>query len=566
MARSLIFDRQRCLACRSCELACAVIHSRSRRLDEAIGEEPRPRRRVSIVRSGAGLEALACEQCGEPLCVFSCKSGALRRLPDSGHVVLDEERCLGCLMCLMVCPYGIRPDPARDQVTRCDVCQELDVPVCVTACPTHALRSHEEPSHPVHTDFLGHLVVVGSSAAGVAACEAAREHAPGCAITVVTADEGPEYSRPLLAYALAGRLDTSALRWRPERYLEEQIGATVVRGTSAVGLDSTRRALILGNGQEMAFDRLVIAAGARSSNVSLPGATLSGVFGLRDLADVTGMDRLMTPGRRAVVLGGGNVGLQACEALVERGLHVTLVVTSAYPLSQMVDEAAGHRVGALFERHGVAVRTRRNVAEMIGPQEVEAVRFDNGEVVPADLVVVGKGIEPDLAWLNGSGVAVRRGIVVDSCSRTNVPDVFAAGDCAEAIDPVGGRSQISGIWPVAYEMGRAAGSAAVGIERPTRGALRMNASRFFGESVISIGEVVPDRLAGAWEHVLVDRDDSYRKLVFRDRRLVGAVLYGDVSGAGVYYRLYRESVDLGDVPPEDLEQVQLDLVLGVVRS
>jgi len=94
----------------------------------------------------------------------------------------------------------------------------------------------------------------------------------------------------------------------------------------------------------------------------------------------------------------------------------------------------------------------------------------------------------------------------------------------------------------------------------------MNASRFFGESVISIGEVVPDRLVGAWEHVLVDRDDSYRKLVFRDRRLVGAVLYGDVSGAGVYYRLYRESVDLGDVPPEDLEQVQLDLVLGVVRS
>jgi NAD(P)H-nitrite reductase large subunit len=266
------------------------------------------------------------------------------------------------------------------------------------------------------------------------------------------------------------------------------------------------------------------------------------------------------------VLGGGNVGLQACEALVERGLHVTLVVTSTYLLSQMVDEAAGRRVGALFERHGVAVRTRRNVVEIVGRQEVEAVRLDNGEVVPADLVIVGKGIEPDLAWLNGSGVAVRRGVVVDSCGRTNLPDVFAAGDCAEAVDPVGGRSQISGIWPVAYEMGRAAGSTAVGVERSMQGALRMNASRFFGESMISIGEAVPDRLAGASGHVLVDRDDCYRKLVFRDRRLVGAVLYGDVSGAGVYYRLYRESIDLGDVPPEDLEEVQLDLVLGVVRA
>ena len=223
MDRSLIFDRQRCLACRSCELACAVLHSRSHRLDEAIGEEPRPRRRVSIVRSGHGVEALRCEQCDEPLCVFSCKSGALHRVPATGRVVLDEERCLGCLMCLMVCPYGIRPDPARDQVTRCDVCQDLDVPACVTACPTRALHSHEESPDPVRSDFQGHVVVVGSSAAAVAACEAARERAPGASITVVTADKGAEYSRPLLAYALAGRLDPAALQWRPERYLEEEI-------------------------------------------------------------------------------------------------------------------------------------------------------------------------------------------------------------------------------------------------------------------------------------------------------------------------------------------------------
>jgi NAD(P)H-nitrite reductase large subunit/Pyruvate/2-oxoacid:ferredoxin oxidoreductase delta subunit len=521
---------------------------------------------VSIVRSGAGLEALRCEQCDEPLCVFACKSGALHRMPDEGRVVLDEERCLGCLMCLMVCPYGIRPDPVRDQVIRCDVCQDLDVPACVTACPTHALQAQEEPSHRVHTDFDGHVVVVGSSAAGIAACEAAREHAPRCAITVVTADEGPEYSRPLLAYALAGRLDTALLRWRPDRYLEDGIKATVVRGVRAVGLDGTRRALILSNGQEVAFDRLVIAAGARSARVSIPGATLSGVFGLRDLDDLERLNRLTKPGRRAVVLGGGNVGLQVCEALVHRESHVTLVVRSPYLLSQMVDEAVGRRVGDLFERYGVAVRTERDVVEMTGTQQVETVRLDNGEVLPADLVVVGKGIEPDLAWLKGSGVAFRRGVVVDSCNRTNMPGVFAAGDCAEAVDPVSGRSQVSGIWPVAYEMGRAAGSTAVGVERSTQGALRMNASRFFGESIISIGEVVPERLAGASGHVLVDRDGSYRKLVYRDRRLVGALLYGDVSGAGVYYRLYRESVDLGAVPPEELERVQLELALGVVRA
>jgi len=552
MARALVFDGERCLACRSCELACAVVHSRSRRLDEAIVEEPRPRRRVSVVRGVNGVDALRCEQCDEPLCVFACKSGALHRVPADGRVVLDEERCVGCLMCLMVCPYGIRPDPARDLVTRCDVCAGLDVPACVNACPTHALQARDETVARAHTDFDGHVVIVGSSAAGVAACEAAREHAPGCAITVVTADQGPEYSRPLLAYALAGRVDASLLQWRPERYLEHELGATVVRGVRAVGLDITRRTLTLSNGQEIGFDRLVIAAGARSARVNVPGATLEGVFGLRDLEDLEAIDRAAMAGRRAVVVGGGNVGLQVSEALVDRKLSVTLVVKSAYPLSQMVDEETGRRVGDLFARHGVTVRTGRDVVEMVGREQVEQVRLDSGELLPADIVIVGKGVAPDLEWLKGSGVQLRRGVVVDACARTNVPGVFAAGDCAESVDPVSRRSEISAIWPVAYEMGRAAGSTAVGVEQSTPGALRMNASRFFGVSIISIGETVPERLAGASVHSLVNDGSRYRKLVYRDGRLVGAVLYGDVSGAGTYYRLYREAIDVRDGALEEL--------------
>jgi nitrite reductase (NADH) large subunit len=566
MLRTLVFDRDSCLACRSCELACAVIHSRTQHLDQAIGEDPRPRRRVSIVRTEDGIEALRCEQCGEPLCLFSCKSGALHWVPGEDRIALDEERCLGCLMCAMVCAYGIRPDPARDRVARCDVCDDLETAACVAACPTHALQQSDADRAGARSAFDGHLVVVGSSAAGMAACEAAREHAPACRITLVTQDAALEYSRPLLAYALAGRLDRANLRWRSADHVEGRLGATVLRGVRASGLDAARHALQLGDGREIAFDRLVIATGARATVPRIPGVGLAGVHVLRDLDDLDALDRLARPGGRAVVVGGGNVGLQACEALAERSMHVTVVVRSPYLLSQMADEAVGRRVGDLFARSGVDVRTGRDVAEILGDDRVERLRLDDGGLLPADLVIVGKGIEPNVAWLDGSGVEIRRGVVADCSGRTNVPDVFAAGDCAEMPDPVSGRFVVSGIWPVAYEMGRVAASTAVGIEQATRGALKMNASRFFGTSLISIGEVWPERLAGASAHVLADGADSYRKVIYRDGRLVGALLYGDITGAGVYYRLYREGVDVGDVAPEDLTGVHLGLAIGAIRS
>ncbi len=198
--------------------------------------------------------------------------------------------------------------------------------------------------------------------------------------------------------------------------------------------------LLLDDGTELAFDRLVLATGARGAMLSIPGADLAGVCALRNLEDLETIDRLAAPGRRAVVLGGGNVGLQACEALLARGMNVTVVVASPHLLSQMVDAEAGRRVAELFVRHGLDVRTGRDAVEILGDGRVEAVRLDDGELIGADLVVVGKGIKPNVEWLRGSGIRIGRGIVVDLCGRTSVPGIFAAGDCAEVIDPLTGRS------------------------------------------------------------------------------------------------------------------------------
>lgn len=562
MRALLVFNPDRCLACRNCELACSVIHSHSRRLETAIIEELLPRRRLTIAAREKGIEALRCEQCLEPLCAFSCKSGALRRDPESGRILLDESRCLGCFMCLMVCPFGIRPDPAADRVVRCDLCRDLDTPACVTVCPTGALGTQSAPVQRAQGGFKGRVVVVGSSAAGIAACEAAREHAPDCSITLVTAEAFPQYSRPLLPYALAGRIGRQELTWRADDYLANELRVRVLPALRATGLMSQAGPLVLEKGVELAFDKLILATGARGVMLSIPGAELAGVFSFRDLDDLEGIHRLIAPGRPAVVLGGGNIGLQACEALLSRGMNVTVVVTSPHLLSQMVDAEAGGRVARLFMAHGVKVRTGRDATEIVGHERVEAVRLDDGELIGADLVVVGKGIRPNVEWLQGSGIRIGRGIVVDLCGRTSVPGIFAAGDCAEVTDPLTDRSTISGIWPIAYEMGRAAGSTAVGAERASRGALRMNASRFFGEPIISIGEVSPERLEGGSAQILVNREGIYRKLVYYRGRLAGALLYGDISGAGVLYRLYRDGVDVGDRIAAALEERNVEWVLA----
>jgi NADPH-dependent 2,4-dienoyl-CoA reductase/sulfur reductase-like enzyme/ferredoxin len=555
--RRLTFDRERCLACRACELACAVAHSASGTLIGALGEAVPPKRRVFLDAVGGQLRALRCKQCREPLCVFSCKSGALHRDPATGRTVFDEDLCVGCWMCVMVCPDGVRPDLDRHQAVRCDVCADREVPACVAACPTATLRVEiDERPRPV-SDFAEHLVVVGSSAAGVAACEAAREVAPAASITLVTADTESSYSRPMLAYLLSRKIDREDVHWRAQTYLEEQLGVQLRMGVCASGLSAADSRLHLSDGSTLHYDRLIIATGARGMRVEIPGAELPGVYTLRDIGDLDAIQRCAGPGGRAVVLGGGNVGLQVCEALLDLGMQVAVVVRSPHLLSQMVDAGAGERTGRLFELHGLVLRTGRDAVEILGPDRVRGVRLDDGETLEAGLVVVGKGIQPNVEWLEGSGVYVGRGVRVDAQCRSNVPDVFAAGDCAESEDPLTGAYSVSGIWPVAYEMGRTAGRVATGVERIHPGPLRMNASKFFGVPIVSIGEVRSERLRNAREWILADDEDDYRKLVFHDGRLAGAVLFGDISGAGMFYRLYREGRDLRDLTEQGPDEVRL---------
>jgi len=267
---------------------------------------------------------------------------------------------------------------------------------------------------------------VGSSAAGIAACEAARERAPSSRITLVTADQEPRYSRPLLAYALAGRVARDAIDWRAAEFLERTLGVEVLAGVRATALRAATRTLVLSDGRGIPYDALVIATGARGQRLSVPGADLPGVFTLRDLEDLRGIEEFGRPGRPAVVVGGGNVGLQAAEALLERGSRspwCSARRTCCRRWSTPRQAAASVR-SSLSMSFGSA---ESGPGGDSGPGSRDRGQARRRELIEADLVVVGKGILPNVEWLAGSGVEVGRGVRVDRSGRTNVPGVFAAG-------------------------------------------------------------------------------------------------------------------------------------------
>jgi nitrite reductase (NADH) large subunit len=296
-------------------------------------------------------------------------------------------------------------------------------------------------------------VIIGASAAGSSAAETLRRHAPKAQITVVS-DEKITYSKPLLSYYLAGHLGEEQLFFRApdfyERYGIQRIHAR------AVGLRPEKSTVELSDGQNLQYDKLLLATGAAPRFPKIEGIRREGVFGLRKLEDAQGILARLPSTKRAVVLGGGLVGLKAAAALKERGLSVTVLVDSPHVLSQMLDESSARIFEKIFEQNGVTIYTKAKPVAVLGTQHIEGVQLASGEVVECDVVVVGKGVDPRLELLEGTPIRKDYGVLVDDYLRTSVENIYAAGDVAQARDVLRGEPWINALWPCAVEQGRVA--------------------------------------------------------------------------------------------------------------
>ncbi len=381
-------------------------------------------------------------------------------------------------------------------------------------------------------------VVVGCSAAGLHAAAAIREVDPDGDLTLLTREPDGHYSRPMLTWFLAGQRSEEDLLFAGAGHLE-RLGARLLTGHRVVRIDPDARELHCADGTTLSWDRLLLANGGVPRQPDVPGLDLAGVFHLRTLADAQGLREWAAHTDTCVSLGGGLVSIKAAEALRARGVReVVLVIGSDRVMSQALDAGGAARGRRRLGAPGVRVRTGASAAARLpappAPARVGAVELACGERLPAQAVLIGKGVSPDLSLCAGAGIDTDWGVLVDERMRTSVPDVWAAGDLAQAADLVHGERRTNALWPLAAGQGRVAGSNMAGRPATYPGWFSMNSLVVFGLPVVSMGLVKPGDVGEAREETFSHpAREVYRRLVLRDGRLLGAVVVGGSDSSGL---------------------------------
>lgn len=391
-------------------------------------------------------------------------------------------------------------------------------------------------------------VIIGNGIAGVCAAEAIRRQDTAAEITMIGDETFTPYSRPMISYVLEGSQPHGKLPVRPESfYTDGRI--TALLGQRVSGIDANQRRVVLGDGTAVGFDRLLIASGADPRPLRVDGVTLKHVFYMRTEAHAREQVQALTGARRALVLGGGLVGFKAAYGLLRRGLEVTMLISSGYPLSLQVDPVAGKMILDEMTRHGLTVETGVSVTAFEGDGAVRAAITDAGGRLPCDLVIIGKGVYPARSFIPTDQIKTDLGVVVDENLQTSASGIYAAGDVAETIDIARGVRWVNALWPEAAAQGRVAGLNMAGRQVAYPGSLSRNVMRVFNLDVLTVGIATPE--AGEGCHMAHSGGPGYgyyRRLVFRDDRLVGAVLINRIEQGGVLRALIENRVPIRLAP------------------
>ena len=274
---------------------------------------------------------------------------------------------------------------------------------------------------------------------------------------------------------------------------------------------------------------------------------MKGVFTFNKLDDARAIDEFLSQYRRevkAVVIGGGLIGVSVTEALVKRGIEVTIVEMKERILNTILDEEASALVATTLEKAGVGIVTGHTVARINSylPSEATGVSLDDSRPLPCEVVIIAIGLQPRLELVSGSGIKTNRGIVVDRYMSTSSPDVYACGDVAEAYDFVYGENKLTPIWPGAYIGGRLAGFNMAGIPTEYAGGTAMNSLKYFGLDVVSAGMVTPPD--DSYQVLSEKYENVYRKVVLKDGLVVGMVFIGDIEKSGIVFGLMKDKVNV----------------------
>ena len=385
-------------------------------------------------------------------------------------------------------------------------------------------------------------LIVGNSAGGIGAAEAIRQVDKEGVITIISEEPYPVYSRPLISKYLATERTFDAILFRPLGFYEQN-SITFLPGKKVKHLELENRTAWLEDNEQIAWNKLLLAVGGKPIFPKMKGSDKRGVFTFTNLDDAKAVDRFLSNARKAVVIGGGLIGISVTEALVKRGVDVTVVEMKERILNTILDRQASLMAEEVLARAGVEIIAGDTVIDINGKERVEGVVLDNGEAVPCDLVLVAIGVSPRPELALDAKLRVNRGIVVDHHMATSHPDIYACGDAAEAYDFVYEDNRLTPIWPNAYIGGRIAGFNMAGIPTKYPGGTAMNSLNYFGFDIASAGMPVAPN-GGGYEIISKQGGGTYQKIILKDNLIVGMISVGDIEKSGIIFGLMRDKVDV----------------------
>jgi NAD(P)H-nitrite reductase large subunit len=392
---------------------------------------------------------------------------------------------------------------------------------------------------------MKHLII-GNGPAGLVAAETLRRADPAAEIVLVGDEDAPPYSRMAIPYLLTGSIKEEGTYLRHDAGHYERLGIRMVQAR-AEKVDAKARSVALSNGEKFAYDRLLIATGSHPLRPKVPGIDGPNVHPCWTLADARQIAAKAKPGARVVQLGAGFIGCIILQALAERGVKLTVVEMGDRMVPRMMTATAGRLIRQWVEKKGVKVHVNAKVEAISGDAKAMNVKLSNGQTLECDMLISAAGVRPNIAFLEGSGVKVGDGILVDERMQTSVPGIYAAGDVTEAAGFHSGRPELNAIQPNAADQARIAALNMLGGNTATQGSLAINVLDTLGLVSTSFGQWWGAGKDEGGEGVeLVDEANCrYLSLQFQEDVLIGATSIGWTDHVGALRGLIQGRVSLG---------------------
>lgn len=394
-------------------------------------------------------------------------------------------------------------------------------------------------------------VIIGGSAAGIGAVEAIREVDLVGTLTVISDETVPQYSRPMISEYVSREATLDTMKYRGNQFWNDN-SVQALTGRTATKIDFAKKQVELDSGEKIDYEKLLIATGGKPFVPRMEGGEKDGVFTFTELSSAKGIEAKLKKSKSAVVIGGGLIGVSASEALVKRGIKVTLVELKNDILNLILDKTASEIAENVLTEAGVTVITGQSVQRILGRNDNETsvggVVITNGKKIPCDLVVVAIGVIPRIELVKETQLKVNRGIVVDRSMRTNIPDVYACGDVAEAYDFLIDENRLLPLWPLAHLGGRVAGYNMAGKKTEYEGGTVMSSLKYFNLPIIAVGNVNPDDTTDYELLVELKPEKTvYKKILLKNGKIVGFIFLGDLERSGIFFRLLKCHVDVSEI-------------------